>query len=191
MESQSSEEPILTVPRSAASSAAQMLPDGLIRKPRRHRPGGGAGRNLLKSEPVRARRGRGRRQPFSSTGVVSVKVAAGGRDRKKEAEMRTLAIVPFSLMLAFAAPAVAQTDQQNNDTAPRTDKCRAQTQQGAKQQATALSNRSTRTTARHAAIPSLCRGRACMSSTCARCGSVHTRFRCLDLGTGRVCPPVV
>lgn len=30
MESQSSEEPVLTVPRSAASSAAQMLPDGLV-----------------------------------------------------------------------------------------------------------------------------------------------------------------
>ncbi|RWC46759.1 MAG: hypothetical protein EOS55_17485 [Mesorhizobium sp.] len=48
--------------------------------------------------------------------------------------MRTLAIVPFSLMLAFAAPVAAQTDQQNDSQAPQTDKCRAQTEQDAKQQ---------------------------------------------------------
>ena len=46
--------------------------------------------------------------------------------------MRTLAIVPFSLMLALAAPAAAQTDQLQE--APQTDKCRVQTEQGAKQQ---------------------------------------------------------
>ena len=46
--------------------------------------------------------------------------------------MRTLAIVPFSLMLALAAPAAAQ--QQNDSQAPQTDKCRIQTEQGAKQQ---------------------------------------------------------
>ena len=46
--------------------------------------------------------------------------------------MRTLAIVPFSLMLALAAPAAAQ--QQNDSHAPQTDKCRIQTEQGAKQQ---------------------------------------------------------
>jgi hypothetical protein len=75
-------------------------------------------------------------QPFSSTGVVPAKgkVAMGGRDRKKEAEMRLLAIAPFSLMLAFAAPAVAQTDQQNNSPAAPADKCRVETEQGAKQQ---------------------------------------------------------
>ncbi|MFD1986566.1 hypothetical protein ACFSOZ_29435 [Mesorhizobium newzealandense] len=42
--------------------------------------------------------------------------------------MRTLAIVPFGLMLALAVPAAAQTDQQQND------KCQVQTEQGAKQQ---------------------------------------------------------
>jgi hypothetical protein len=63
---------------------------------------------------------------------VKGKVAAGGRDRKKEAEMRILAIVPFSLMLALAMPAVAQ--QQNDSQAPQADKCRVQTAQGAKQQ---------------------------------------------------------
>ncbi|PZV39760.1 hypothetical protein [Mesorhizobium kowhaii] len=46
--------------------------------------------------------------------------------------MRTLAIVPFSLILALAAPAAAQTDQLQE--APQTDKCRVQTEQGAKQQ---------------------------------------------------------
>lgn len=58
----------------------------------------------------------------------------GGRDRKKEAEMRILAIVPFSLMLALAMPAAAQTDQQRNDNPAQADKCRVQTEQGAKQQ---------------------------------------------------------
>ena len=49
--------------------------------------------------------------------------------------MRLLAIVPFSLMLALAMPAAAQTDQQQNDSqAPRADKCRVQTEQDAKQQ---------------------------------------------------------
>ncbi|UVK47678.1 hypothetical protein BPNPMPFG_001896 [Mesorhizobium sp. AR07] len=47
--------------------------------------------------------------------------------------MRTLAIVPFSLMLALA-PAAAQTDQPQDNQAPRADKCRVQTEQGAKQQ---------------------------------------------------------
>lgn len=47
--------------------------------------------------------------------------------------MKTLAIVPFSLMLALALPATAQTDQQQN-AAPQADKCRAQTEQDAKQQ---------------------------------------------------------
>jgi hypothetical protein len=66
---------------------------------------------------------------------VKGKAAAGGRDRKKEAEMRVLAIVPFSLMLALAMPAAAQTDQQQSDSqAPQADKCRIQTEQGAKQQ---------------------------------------------------------
>ncbi|MER8375725.1 hypothetical protein [Mesorhizobium sp. M1406] len=46
--------------------------------------------------------------------------------------MRILAIVPCGLMLALAAPAAAQTDQQDDSTA--TDHCRAQTEQGAKQQ---------------------------------------------------------
>lgn len=46
--------------------------------------------------------------------------------------MRVLAIVPFSLVLALAAPAMAQ--QQNDSQAPRTEKCRIQTEQGAKQQ---------------------------------------------------------
>ncbi|RVA01202.1 hypothetical protein EN938_23210, partial [Mesorhizobium sp. M7A.F.Ca.US.001.02.1.1] len=40
------------------------------------------------------------------------KVAAGDRERKKEAGMRTLAIMPFGLMLALAVPAAAQ--QQND-----------------------------------------------------------------------------
>lgn len=44
--------------------------------------------------------------------------------------MRTLAIMPFGLMLALAVPAAAQ--QQNE--APQADKCRAQTEQGAKHQ---------------------------------------------------------
>lgn len=49
--------------------------------------------------------------------------------------MRTLAIVSFGLMLAFAAPAAAQIDQQQNpdSQALKADKCRAQTQQGGKQ----------------------------------------------------------
>ena len=46
--------------------------------------------------------------------------------------MRILAIVPFSLMLALAMPAVAQ--QQGDSQAPQADKCRVQTEQGAKQQ---------------------------------------------------------
>jgi hypothetical protein len=46
--------------------------------------------------------------------------------------MRCLAIVP--LVLALAAPAAAQTDQQQNDQAPQADKCRVQTEQGGKQQ---------------------------------------------------------
>ena len=46
--------------------------------------------------------------------------------------MRTLAIVPFGLMLTLAVPAAAQTDQQQE--APQADKCRVQTEQGAKQQ---------------------------------------------------------
>lgn len=45
--------------------------------------------------------------------------------------MRTLATLPFGLMLALAVPAAAQTE---NNTAPPTDKCRAQPDQGAKQQ---------------------------------------------------------
>lgn len=48
--------------------------------------------------------------------------------------MRILAIIPCGLMLALAAPAAAQTDQQNDSTVQQTDKCRAQTEQGAKQQ---------------------------------------------------------
>ncbi|MER9297863.1 hypothetical protein NKI38_15410 [Mesorhizobium sp. M0621] len=49
--------------------------------------------------------------------------------------MRILAIVPFSLMLALAMPVAAQTDQQQNDSqAAPADKCRAQTEQDAKQQ---------------------------------------------------------
>jgi hypothetical protein len=49
--------------------------------------------------------------------------------------MRLLAVVPFSLMLALAMPAAAQTDQQQNDSqAPQADKCQVQTEQGAKQQ---------------------------------------------------------
>ena len=46
--------------------------------------------------------------------------------------MRTLAIVPFGLMLALAVPAVAQTGQQQE--APQADKCQVQTDQGGKQQ---------------------------------------------------------
>ncbi|MER9140334.1 hypothetical protein [Mesorhizobium sp. M0047] len=48
--------------------------------------------------------------------------------------MRILAIIPCGLMLALAAPAAAQTDQQNDSTVPQADKCRAQPEQGAKQQ---------------------------------------------------------
>lgn len=48
--------------------------------------------------------------------------------------MKILAIVPFSLMLAVAVPAVAQTDQQGSDSqAQPTQKCQAQTKDGAKQ----------------------------------------------------------
>lgn len=46
--------------------------------------------------------------------------------------MRILAIMPLGLMLALAVPAAAQ--QQNDSQAPQADKCRAQTEQGAKQQ---------------------------------------------------------
>ena len=48
--------------------------------------------------------------------------------------MRSLAIVPFSLGLALAAPAAAQTDPQQDSQPPQADKCRAQTGQGGKQQ---------------------------------------------------------
>jgi hypothetical protein len=47
--------------------------------------------------------------------------------------MRTLAIVPFSLVLAFAVPAAAQTGQQQHNQSAQADKCRAQTDQGSKQ----------------------------------------------------------
>lgn len=48
--------------------------------------------------------------------------------------MRSLAIVPFSLVLALAAPAAAQTDPPQDSQPPQADKCRAQTGQGNKQQ---------------------------------------------------------
>ena len=48
--------------------------------------------------------------------------------------MRRLAIVPFSLVLALAVPAAAQTDPQQDSQSPQADKCRAQTEQGNKQQ---------------------------------------------------------
>ncbi|SDA89060.1 hypothetical protein [Mesorhizobium qingshengii] len=47
--------------------------------------------------------------------------------------MRRLAIVPFSLVLALAAPAAAQTDPQQDSQSPQADKCRAP-EQGNKQQ---------------------------------------------------------
>ncbi len=48
--------------------------------------------------------------------------------------MKYLAIVPITLSIAAAGPALAQTDQQNGQQARRTDKCRAETGQGGGEQ---------------------------------------------------------
>ncbi|MEO5755448.1 MAG: hypothetical protein ABIQ51_01190 [Mesorhizobium sp.] len=48
--------------------------------------------------------------------------------------MKILAIAPIAIMLALAAPAAAQTDQNGTGQAPQADKCRIQNDPGAKQQ---------------------------------------------------------